>query len=293
MPDVGVLEHALDRPVGDQPTEVENDETAHRGGDHLEVVLDEQDGRTAFLADAPQDREQLDTLLTVEAGGGLVEHQKARLADEGAGELDEATVAETQRFDGDISLGLEPDELEQLVVARRSRGTRLTDAEQVLPDPPLPATDALGDEHVLARGHAREQLQPLEGASDAQAGAPVGRQTVDLDPVEDDRPRVGVFQAEQRQLKRVVLPAPFGPTSPTASPSSIESDSRLTATIPPKLFEMSRATSRATGHRPPGFEPAPTRCSGWSLPRRGSGRLVVAVEHPAAHVLDRPSGWRT
>ena len=68
----------------------------------------------------------------------------------------------------------------------------------------------------------------------------VGRRSIAIPSKETDP--VSGRTRPSRQLKRVVLPAPFGPTRPTASPSSIDTESRFRATIPPKLFEMSRAT---------------------------------------------------
>ena len=47
-------------------------------------------------------------------------------------------------------------------------------------------------------------------------------------------------------LNSVVLPAPFGPISPTICPSSMSKDSWFSATIPPKRTVMSLTSSRAT-----------------------------------------------
>ena len=46
-------------------------------------------------------------------GGGLVEEDEARLADDGAGDLDEAAVARAEAADLRLGRRLEPDELER------------------------------------------------------------------------------------------------------------------------------------------------------------------------------------
>src|SRR5471032_2755932 len=47
-----------------------------------------------------------------------------------------------------------------------------------------------------------------------------------------------------KQLKNVVLPAPFGPMSPTISRSSTSSETSLSAVIPANVFVTPRASSR-------------------------------------------------
>src|ERR1700733_197489 len=59
------------------------------------------------------------------------------------------------------------------------------------------------------------------------------------------------------QLKRVVFPAPFGPTSPMDSPRSIERFTSCTAATPPKDFVMPSATSN--GHGAPRRSPSTNR----------------------------------
>src|SRR6266851_4083510 len=48
-----------------------------------------------------------------------------------------------------------------------------------------------------------------------------------------------------RRLKQVVFPAPFGPMSPTISPSSTARSTRLTAASPPKYFVRFCASNNA------------------------------------------------
>src|ERR1700688_903808 len=67
------------------------------------------------------------------------------------------------------------------------------------------------------------------------------------------------------QLNMVVLPAPFGPTRPTASPAATASDTSFSAAIPPKRMEIERASKR-------GGDPAPA-----SAPNTGAGAAPSAV----------------
>ena len=50
-------------------------------------------------------------------------------------------------------------------------------------------------------------------------------------------------------LKKVVLPAPFGPIRPTIAPSGIVKSTPLTATSPPKRRTTPRASSRGVRRR--------------------------------------------
>ena len=63
---------------------------------------------------------------------------------------------------------------------------------------------------VLAHGHAREQLDALEGAPDAEARPPVRRQAADRHAAEPHRARVRPQRpaqaVEQRRLARAVRP---------------------------------------------------------------------------------------
>src|SRR5581483_8174296 len=62
-------------------------------------------------------------------------------------------------------------------------------------------------------------------------------------------------------LKKVVLPAPFGPIRPTIDPRGIEKSTRSTATSPPNVL----VTARASRRRSLPFTAAPARS--WRLGR--------------------------
>src|ERR1700694_250327 len=63
-------------------------------------------------------------------------------------------------------------------------------------------------------------------------------------PSKVTRPESGLSMPS-RQLKSVVFPAPFGPTSPTASAPWTDREMESRATIPPNRFEMFVASSKA------------------------------------------------
>src|SRR6476620_5306814 len=53
--------------------------------------------------------------------------------------------------------------------------------------------------------------------------------------------------SRDRQLKRVVLPAPFGPISPTMRPGATENETLSSAVMPPKRTVTSATSSKACG----------------------------------------------
>src|SRR5580700_5615911 len=77
-------------------------------------------------------------------------------------------------------------------------------------------------------------------------------------PSNDTVPPLG-RSCPHMQLNNVVLPAPFGPTRPTASPAASDSDTSLRAATPPKRMETDRASSRGGG------------ASATSIPNAGAG----------------------
>ena len=92
-----------------------------------------------------------------------------------------------------------------LFVTRRS-----TAPDRVLQHAAPTAPGPVGDEQVLARRHAGEQLDALERSPDAQARPPVGRHAREVLAFERDRAFVRRQDAEQaveeRRLARAVGP---------------------------------------------------------------------------------------
>ena len=83
------------------------------------------------------------------------------------------------------------------------------------------------------------------------------------------------------QLNSVVLPAPFGPTSPTASPAATDSDTSRNAANPPKLIDTPLASSR---HGVPGGDaggPAAVSVSDTDTLTGGDGRRGHGLERGA------------
>src|SRR5579885_2621391 len=72
-------------------------------------------------------------------------------------------------------------------------------------------------------------------------------------PLKRMRPSVGA-RSPAMQLKKVDLPAPFGPIRPTISPASTESEASASATKPPKDLET---LSVSSSMEDPGREPPP------------------------------------
>ena len=80
------------------------------------------------------------------------------------------------------------------------------------------AAHLAGDQHVLAHGQQREQLEPLERAGHAEA-RPLVRARAELSSRAAEAHRTaGGLSRPQTALNSVVLPAPFGPIRPVTKP---------------------------------------------------------------------------
>ena len=184
----------------------------------LDVVLDQQD-REPLLAPAPSRSVvgQVGGLLAVEARRRLVEQQQPRLGHQRPADLDQPALPEAQVLDRLVGerergrAGRAPASHALELVGRRP-----APPDQVLPEPPVAAPDPLGDEEVLAHRGPAEQLDALERAADAPAGPLVDGQAADVVAVEQHDARESGSSTPSRQLKNVVLPAPFGPIRPDA-----------------------------------------------------------------------------
>ena len=82
-----------------------------------------------------------------------------------------------------------------------------------------PRAVARADEDVLEHRHAAERARHLVRAADAEAAAPAGAQPRHVVAAEADRARASGASEPASTFSSVVLPAPFGPTMPTASPA--------------------------------------------------------------------------
>ncbi len=79
-------------------------------------------------------------------------------------------------------------------------------------------------------------------ANPSRARRYTGSRVMSLPP-SSTRPASG-RSSPSRQLKNVVLPAPFGPMRPTASPSSTVIETSSSAVMPENRFVIPRASSK-------------------------------------------------
>ena len=103
------------------------------------------------------------------------------------------------------------------------------------------------DEHILQHRHLIEQPLVLECAGEPERGDGVGGSP---ESARACRGRSGCCRRSRRKmpvtrLKIVVLPDPFGPISPTISPSFIRKSKPWTACSPPNVFLSPVASSSA------------------------------------------------
>ena len=165
-------------------------------------MLDPDDADVA----APQLEDGVDQLARLgvgQAAADLVEQQQVGIARERAGQFEPLAVEQAERLGaavGDAHHAAELDGVDRLVV-----GLAAFEAGAV----------GGGDEDVLEHRHAAERARNLVGAHEAQAAALRRGKAVTSRPLK----RSCRFRrkAPTSTLSNVVLPAPFGPTMPTAS----------------------------------------------------------------------------
>ena len=141
-------------------------------------------------------------LVLVEPGRRLVEQQQRRFGHQRSPELDEAAAPEAQRIDRVIRDVLQTKQLERVVDSLPLLGGRLGEVEAVPPEAPGAEPGPRTDLQVVADAHAAEQLDPLEGSTQAESGSPVHRRACDVAAVEDDRAAVGSQHPEQAVEER-------------------------------------------------------------------------------------------
>ncbi len=155
------------------------------------VVLGENDGK-AFRRQPLQELADGVCLGLVQARGGLVQQEQARLDDQGPGEFEQPGPAGGELVRRYVCQGCEAHHLQRLP-GGRLRG-------------PCGATGLVldGGQDVLSDGEGAEQFEVLERPGDPQVGPQVGRQRGDVPPVEDDsaadRAGESAHDVEQRGL---------------------------------------------------------------------------------------------
>jgi hypothetical protein len=170
--------------------------------------------------------------LGVDADGRLVEGQQDRLVHHPEADVQSAFHAARERVGAFVAAVRQADGLEDAV------------------DPPLEPSAGevveLADEpQVLACrevGIDRDLLR-----DEADPGLDIDRSRVERPAQHADAARVSLEQAAHTIEIVVVLPAPFGPSSPYVSPASIEKLTPSTATRPAN--DLRRSSHESTGER--------------------------------------------
>ena len=172
-------------------------------------MLDEHDG-DAEVPDAPDQRDQLEGLGGVHAGGRLVQQEERRTRGEGARDLEAALVPVGQVHRELVLVLADPEEVEQ--------------RPRAVPALPLLAAGPAGVQHgvehaggraavradqdVVQDRHPAEEPDVLVGPGHAERGHLVRRQALQLPPREADHPRRHRIdardQVEQGGLPRAV-----------------------------------------------------------------------------------------
>ena len=186
LDDPRVLLDLLGQAFGDHLAVVEHRDPVGETHDDLHVVLDQQDG-DATVADLAHEVAQTVLLDRVHPGGRLVEQQELRLRTQGAGDL-EATLVSVARgscrdrwrtrlmpqYSSSSRARSSPSHFLLLVTRAAEHGAE--DARLV------PGIDT--DEHVLERGHVREQPDLLERPADTDVDDLVRALPGDRSPAE-------------------------------------------------------------------------------------------------------------
>ena len=138
----------------------------------------------------------------VHPSGGLVEHDRLRVAHQHPGELEQLLLAV-----GEVA-GLGGLEVVDARPAGQGSRARAISSGVAHGGSRASSPSAHGDQHVLQHGHPGEDAAELEAAADPGAGDPVGREPGHLAVAVGHRPGVGLDHAgdavEERRLARAV-----------------------------------------------------------------------------------------
>ena len=177
-------------------------------------VAADDDG-LAHRTELAEELAKLDPRARVETGRRLVEEQHLRVVDERVGEAQPLLHAARQVLDVGVALVAEIDQLEQVA------------------DHPAPA----GRRQPVAAGEEVEVLPDLHVVVDPERVRHEPEDAPDLVGVPGHRPAgdLGLPASGRRSVasirRVVVLPAPFGPTSPKISPWSMSRSMPATASV--------------------------------------------------------------
>ena len=171
-----VAHHLGGRAFGDQRAEVEHVEAPREGSHHLDVVLDEQDGRlpraldlAAACAPAPAVScwSSPDDGSSSSSSCGSVISARPTSTSRPRPRLSDST--------GRSATSSRPSRSSVRSARSRSSPVGFDEVEAVLPEAPGAESRPLGDEQVVTHGHPTEELDALERAPDAEPGALVHR----------------------------------------------------------------------------------------------------------------------
>jgi hypothetical protein len=153
---------------------------------------------------------QLEALVGVEPGRGLVEQDQPGLAGQRPADADQLALAERDLRRVAVDDIFQAADRDGPVDAGPVR--RAVRQEQV-PQRRGDGHVLAGHQQVLVDGEVVEQLDRLERAGQAEARPPVGAQAADVRPSKVIRPAAGlVYPVRASTIE--VLPAPLGPISP-------------------------------------------------------------------------------
>ena len=276
------------RPGRDQRAEVEHEHPARRSCARLDVVLDEQDRGAALALHRRAASRRARRSRCGRARRRLVEQQQLRLGHQRPADLDQPARPEAQRLDRPVGDRVEPSRSSIAVGALVLVGGRPSERLSTSFQKRAGAERAPARRRAGARGRSCRRTARCAGTCarcPSRARRCVGTRVRSC-AVERDRARRRACSMPSRQLKNVVLPAPFGPMSPTISPLvDVEADvvERGDAREPLRDARSPRAGSRrglraATGGGDVGGASASDRRSDASLPARrcsdrsGAGR---------------------
>ena len=158
----------------------------------LEVVRGQED-RRALLVQAADVAPQLLAQLDVDAGGGLVEDDQARLVQQGAGEQQAALHAARELGGAGVALGAQVEDVDHLVGALLGRGL-------------LHAVVAAVVDERLAHGQEAVQVRLLLGDADLAAGLHAVRRQSEHERLALGDPDQVADGADQRGLAGAVGP---------------------------------------------------------------------------------------
>jgi hypothetical protein len=194
-------------------------------------MLDPDHGQVELVAQAMrQPRDRLDLALD-QAGGDLVEQQHPRPGGERHADLEQPLLRRRDRGGRQGRLRLEPEQREDARLVPQQRRDRTSAAGEAQAE----ATFAATLSEAKTRGVWKVRAMPC---SAKRCGAAPARGW----PSANSSPEVGATTPD-RALKKVVLPAPFGPMMPTSSPGANAALTASTAVRPPKRTVSARAST--------------------------------------------------